>query len=335
MRAASVLLAILASAPLALRAQEPACALRCRELAARGELMEGLSQQGCTLRLCHEAARQLYVEARYDQAFAALEVIDAELADSPAYQLDRGLVEYARGRLPEALSAFDRVLEREPDSLRGGAQRAHALMRLERLDEARAQFEKLLVLPVARTELQGLETTSYLHGNLGALRLMQNDAAGARSTLAKALELDRGNSLASTYLYRVLPEVEAGRLDGRGVWLMMLASEDAALAMLARAGAQLAELLGRAPKFAEAYYLQGDILRAQRQYESCETALRRGEEQLPGDVGLRAERLRCQLLRHGPGTEQARPVLVELVQLSREHPENERVRNILLALRGS
>jgi tetratricopeptide (TPR) repeat protein len=334
MRAAA-LLAILASAPGALRAEEPACALRCRELAARGELMAGMSEQGCSLRLCHEAARRLYLEADYEQAFAALEVIDAELADSPAYQLDRGLVEYARGRLPEALSAFDRVLEREPDSLRGGAQRAHVLIRLERFDEARAQFEKLLALPVARTELQGLSTTSYLNGNLGALRLMQDDAAGARSTLSKALELDRGNSLASTYLYRVLPEVEAGRLDGRGVWLMMLASEDAALAMLARASERLAELLGRAPRFAEAYYLQGDILRAQRQYEGCETALRRGEEQLPDDLGLRAERLRCQLLHHGPGSEQARTVRRELVKLAREHPENERIRNVVRALQGS
>src|SRR5262249_22690255 len=161
---------------------------------------------GCMLRLCHDEARRLYAQAEYEKAIAALDLVDARLSDSPAYQLDRGLVEYARGNFKQALAAFDQVLVHEPDSLRAGAQRADGLGRLERFDEARAQFEKLLALPASRTELQGLKTASYLHGNLGVLRLIQDDVAGGRTELEKALEIDASNTLAATYLHRVLPE---------------------------------------------------------------------------------------------------------------------------------
>jgi tetratricopeptide (TPR) repeat protein len=331
---ALLLAALLALPPFAARSQELQCIPRCRALAQRGELMEGLSEEGCQLRLCHEEARELYVEAEYERASAALERIGSKLADSPAFQLDRGLVEYARGNFASALDAFDRVIAREPTSLRGGSQRAHVLIRLERFDEARAQFEKLLGLPAAKTELQGLGTESYLRGNLGALRLIQDDVAGARADLEKALRLDAGNTLAATYLYRVLPEVEARRLDGRGVWLMMNASEDAALYMLGRSSQQLADLLARAPHFAEAYFLQADILRAQGMHQACESLLERGEQQLPKDASIRAERLRCQLLRVGPDSEAARPAIAEIMALARAHPDNERIRNIVLALQG-
>jgi tetratricopeptide (TPR) repeat protein len=337
LRAAAVLAAVALCASLPARGladEEPACALRCRELARRGELRAGVSDQGCMLRLCHDEARRLYVEAKYDEALAALERVRPGLAASAAYQMDLGLVEYARGNFEAALAAFEHVIEREPDSLRAGSQRAHVLVRLERFADARAQFEKLLELPAARTELQGLKTTSYLQGNLGAISLIEDDVGGARTALAKALELDAANTLAATYLYRVLPEVEAKRMDGRGVWLMMLASEDAALYQLARASRQLEELIARAPRFAEAYFLQADILRSQRSYLACEETLRRAEQQLPDDAGLRAERLRCELLRRGGQAPEARPLIAELQRLGQTHPDNERIRQVLLDLAG-
>jgi len=335
MRAACLVLGALGLvAAGSLRAAEPDCATRCRTLAQKGELAEGLTEQGCRLRLCHDEGRQLYVDADYERAFAALALVESGLGASPSFQLDLGLIEYARGNFTQALAAFERVIAREPDSLRAGSQRAHVLIRLERLDDARAEFERLLALPAAKTELQGLATESYLRGNLGALRLIQNDVPGAKSLLEKALALDGGNNLAATYLYRVLPEAEAGRMDGRSVWLMMNASEDAALFVLERASSQLVELVGRAPEFAEAYFLQADILRAQQQHEACELALRRGEQRLPKDAGLRAERLRCQLLRTPSDPAKAKPLVEELAQLGRENPDSERIRNILLALSG-
>lgn len=327
-----VALALLASpAP---RAQELECIGRCTALAQRGELMDGLSEEGCQLRLCHEEARQLYADGDYERASAALERIGPKIADSPAFQLDRGLVEYARGNYAFALDAFDRVIAREPRSLRAGSQRAHVLIRLERFSEARAQFDRLLALPAAKTELQGLGTESYLRGNIGALRLIQDDVAGARSDLQRALELDSGNNLAATYLYRVLPEAEAKRIDGRGIWLMMNASEDAALFMLGRASQQLADLIARAPRFAEAYFLQADILRAQGMNQACEDLLGRGEQQIPKNAGVRAERLRCTLLRVGANGEAAKPVIAEILGLAKAHPDDERIRNIVLALQG-
>jgi tetratricopeptide (TPR) repeat protein len=334
MRKAGVLLGALCLAASGLRAAEPECATRCRGLAARGELREGVSEQGCRLSLCPEEGRRLYSAAAYDRAFEAFALVEPQLATQPEFQLDLGRVEAARGNFARALAAFDRALERNPDDLRAGAQRSRLLVRLERFDDARAQLEKLLALPPARTDLQGLDTGSYLRGHLGALRLIQGDAPGARELLEKALALDAGNTLAATYLYRVLPEVEAGRMDGRGVWLMMQAAEDLELLMLERAGAQLAELVTRAPEFAEAYYLQADLLRVQGQFEACEAALRRGEERLPKNASLRAERLRCQLLRVREDAARRQPVIDELVALGREHPDDERIRNILLALSG-
>ena len=330
-RLAAALVAVLPGAP---RAAELECVAQCQGMAERKELMEGLSAESCMLRLCHDEARKLYAQADYEKAITALDRIEARLSDSPAYQLDRGLVQYARGRFEESLAAFDQVLVREPDSLRASSQRAHALIRLQRYADARKEFERLLALPAARTEIQGLKTTSYLHGNLGALALMQDDAAGAKVQLEKALQLDAGNTLAATYLHRVLPEVEAKRLDGRGVWLMMNASEDAALFVLPRANTQLAELLQRSPQFAEAWFLQSDIQRSQGQFEACETALARAEQNLPKDPAVRAERLRCQLMRGVAKPEQAKPAIDELVRLGKDHPDNERIRNILIALSG-
>jgi tetratricopeptide (TPR) repeat protein len=331
MRARPVLLAALLGAPVA-AAQQLDCVKQCRELTARGELRAGLSEQGCTLDLCHDEARRLYAAADYERAFAALEQIKPGRVTSPAYQLDRGLVEYARGHLDEALSAFEHVIESQPASLQAGAQRAHVLVRLERFADARAQLESLLALPASRTELQGLQTESYLRGNLGAIRLIENDAPAARVLLEKALEIDRGNTLAATYLYRLLPEVEADRMDGRAVWLMMLASEDAALRQLERARGRLDALLERAPRFAEAYYLQADILRAERKFEACEALMRRGEAQLPGVPGMSAERLRCQLYRVGAQAPETPALVAELEKLVREHRDDERIRRVLADL---
>jgi tetratricopeptide (TPR) repeat protein len=333
MRSAAALLAgLLAGMPVGARAQDPECVRRCRELASKKELREGMTEEVCALHLCHDEGRRLYREGQYDKAFAALDRIEPRVADSPAYQLDRGLVEYALGHFEQALAAFDRVAQREPDSLRAGAQRAHALVRLERFSEARAQLDKLLALPAAKTELQGLKTASYVHGNLGALSLIQDDVAGARKALDQALAVDPRNGMAATYLHRVLPEVEAKRLDGRSVWLMMLASEDAALQVFPRARSELDQLLQRSPKFAEGWFLQADILRAQRDYATCEQSLLQGEQHLPDDAGLKAERLRCQLLRQAAASQQTGPALDELLRLGREHPENERIRSILRAL---
>ncbi|MFQ5927592.1 MAG: hypothetical protein ACE5MH_09185, partial [Terriglobia bacterium] len=61
-------------------------------------------------------------------------------------------------------------------------------------------------------------------------------------------------------------------------------------------------------------------------------ALEIGEQYIPDDIDRRAERLRCALLHHGPTSEEAAPLLEETRALARAHPENTRLKQILVAL---
>ena len=82
----------------------------------------------------------------------------------------------------------------------------------------------------------------------------------------------------------------------------------------------------------QGYHRLAEILRSYQEYESCEVALSLGEQYLPEDLDLHAERLRCALLRYGPTSKEARPALDEVRALSEAHPENQRLKQILVAL---
>jgi len=310
----------------------PPCVKQCEELEEKGELRSGVSPQGCLVRVCQQEARRLYEENEFDKALESLDYLNEKLEQSPTYQLDRGKLYYALGRFPEALASFERILRGFPRNVRAASQRGHTLLRLGRYDAARAQFEKLLEDPATQGEFKRLNTHSYLRGNIGVLKLLQGDAEAGKAELDRALEIDGRNKTARLYREEVVPYLEAETLGPDGVMQLLVAYEEVSFQRFVPAAKELQKLIQRWPLFSPGYRRLAQILTSYHEYESCEVALALGEKYLPDDVDLRAERLRCALLRIGPTTKEARPALAEVRALAEAHPENERLKQILVAL---
>jgi tetratricopeptide (TPR) repeat protein len=328
---AASLVALAAAAP-ALAADPPPCLARCHEMAEKGELRAGVNETGCVTNLCQEEGRKLYAEGSYDAALRSLSAVSERLSRSPSFLLDRGLVYYALGQFELALADFDGILLESPDSFQAGAQRAHTLMRLDKLGEARTQFEKLLTSPAAKREFRGLRTSSYLQGNIGVIDLLMGDVAKGKKELADALESDGRNSLASTYLYRVMPQLEKKTIDGPGLLLLLDASEDVGIGRRDAARDSIEKLVSKYPKFPETYFLAAELYRTSGHYEECERILLIGEKAIPAEIDIKAERLRCTLLRVGPTSDAAKSSIDELKKLSAENPDNPLAKQILRAL---
>jgi tetratricopeptide (TPR) repeat protein len=291
-----------------------------------------VSEAGCVTNLCQEDGRKLYGEGRYDDALRSLSVVSERLSRSPSFLLDRGLVYYALGQFDLALADFDGILLFVPDSFQAGAQRAHTLVRLGRLKEARAQFEKLLSSPAAQREFRGLRTSSYLLGNIGVIDLQAGDVEKGKKELEDALAGDGRNSLASTYIYRVLPQMEKKTIDGPGILMLLAASEDVGIGRRDAARDTIEKLVVQYPKFTETYFLAAELYRSTGHYEECERLLLIGVKANPKEIDLQAERLRCTLLRVGPTNAAAKPSIEELKKLSAENPDNALSKQILRAL---
>ncbi len=310
----------------------PPCVAQCEQLVEAGELREGVSQAGCEVRVCQQEARKLYEQNEFEQALESLDHLQPRLQDSPSYQLDRGLVQYALGRFDEALASFERILSGFPGNVRAASQSAHTLLRLGRLADARARFEQLFADPATVGEFKGLRTRSYLKANIGVVRILQGEFEGGKAELEQALEIDGRNRIARLYHDEVVPYMESGALGPEGVMRLLVAYEELSFKRFQTAAKELQALVQRWPRFAPGYQRLAEILRSYHEYEACEVALTLGEQYLPDDIGLRAERLRCALLRYGPTTEKARLALDEVRALAEAHPENERLKQILVAL---
>jgi len=313
-------------------AADPPCVERCHEMATKGQLRAGVNEKGCVTNVCQEDGRRFYKNGEYDQALASLAVLSERLERSPSYRLDRGLVYYALGRFDDALIDLDASLASVPDAFRATAQRGHTLIRLHRFDDAHAQFTKLLESKAAAHEFRGLRTRSYLLGNLAVIDVLRGDTAKGKTELQEALQIDGRNTQASTYIYRVLPQLDAGTIDRDGVFAFYAATEDAGLGDRKRAEQEVAAVIEKYPKFAESYFLEAQLLRSSHRYEDCERILSSGERAIPAEVDLKAERLRCALLKSGPTSAAAKPALAELKRLNETHPDNALVKEILHAL---
>jgi tetratricopeptide (TPR) repeat protein len=331
-RRAWLFAASLAAAAAPAFAAEPPCAAQCRDLASRGQLQEKVTVEICAERVCHEAARALYRENKFQESLDALDFIRGTRKAEASYELDRGLTLYALGRYDEAIESFDVVLRIFPNSIRAGAQRAHSLEKKGDLAEALAQFEALLTKPGVDTRFKDLDTRSYLQSSIGVLQLRQGDLPGGRQSMQRALEIDRGNRLADTYLRRVIPSLESGELEPEGLGLLQSAFEHTQLGRPDLAAREFEEVINRWPRYAPAYILLAEGLRAERRYPACEDLLVAALQQRPGDVEIRLHRIRCSLLRHGVASQAARPALEELKQIAAENPENRLARQILAAV---
>jgi tetratricopeptide (TPR) repeat protein len=328
--AAAALLVIALALPAT--AAEPDCLVRCRDMARKGELKKGVNEKGCVTRVCQEDGRRLYASGKYEEALVSLDVLAPDLEQSPSFHADRGNVNYALGRFDAALADYDASLALYPDAFRTKAQRGHTLMRLRKFSEARAQFDELLADKGAEREYRGLRTKSYLLGNLGVCDVLGGDTAKGRAELKEALDIDGRNAQAALFVYRVFPALDAGTIDATGLFSLLAGSEDVGLGLRPRAEPEVAKVIASHPKFPESYFLMAEILRSEHRYEECEKLMLGGVRAIPGDVDLKAERLRCTLLKLGPTSAAAKPSLKELKQLSEANPENAQLKEILHAL---
>ena len=313
-------------------AAEPECIARCREMSAKGQLREDVSEKGCITNVCQAESRSLYANGEYEKALAALDVLSEDLARSPSYHMDRGNVNYALGRFDAALADFDASLAEYPDAFRTKAQRGHTLFRLHRFADARKQFDALLAEPGAESEYRGLRTRSYLLGNIGVADILSGDTSKGGDEMREALKIDGRNTQASLFVYRVLPQLEKGTIDAEGLFSLVAGSEDVGLGLRDRAEPEVAKVIANSPKFPESYFLMAEILRNSHRYEECEAMLIGGVKAIPSDIDLQAERLRCTLLKLGPTSAAAKPSLKELKALSEAHPDNSLLKEIMKAL---
>lgn len=323
---------LVAAAPAPGLAADPPCMVECRELESKGSLAEGLDAKACAARTCHQEARLAYVRGRFDEALASLDFIEDERRGSPAYQMDRGLVLYALARYEEALEAFNKVVAVFPNGIQGGAQRAHTLSRLGRLDEAIAEFQRLQETPGIDSMYKDLRTGSYVVGNIGVLKLRQGKLAEGRAELERALEIDGKNQLASTYLQRVVPALETGELEPAGLTLLEMAFEELALGKVREAGVRLSNVVEGWPRYEPAYLILAEGFLNTQMYAECEQLLTEAQTHLPNSTDVRVQRIRCALLRHGTASEQAPPLIAELRQIAEAHPDHDEARRMLKAL---
>ena len=314
-------------------AADPPCIAQCREMAAKKELRKGLSEQGCVTNLCQEDGRRLYKEGEFGAALESYQAVAERLKKDPVFLIDRADAYYALGRFELALADYDAALAVDPFTVQGGAERAHTLMRLGRWSDARAQFQKLLDSPSAQLNFRGLRTKSYLQGNIGVIDVISGNVSKGKEELEAALKEDGRNSLASTYIYRVLPQLEQKTIDAHGITLLLYASEDVGLGRRDDAKKGIDELVEKYPKFPETYFLAAELYRNTGYYEVCERVLGTGERAIPSDVDLKAERLRCTLLKVGVMSDEAKQPLAELKQLAAAHPDNDLVKQILEAIK--
>jgi tetratricopeptide (TPR) repeat protein len=327
-------LALTAPAPAqeAAATPEPPCARDCQALDREGKLREGVTVQLCAASVCQQEGRELYRRNRHAAALESLDYVEPVLGSSPAYQMDRGLVLYALERLEEALASFEAVLEAHPTSIRAGAQRAHTLSRLGRLDDSQAQFEMMFGWPGTAREFRGIKTKSYLRGNVALLKLRKGDIRGGTRDLDRALEIDGNNSLANTLLHTVVPHLEAKTLSPEGLGYLTAAFEALELQRAESANVAFQALVTDSPRYAPAYEVLAQGFVARSEYSECESLLRLAEERIPENVDLSFQRLRCAILRHGVHSSAAKPAISELKALAEAHPDNELGQQLLIAL---
>lgn len=123
-----------------------------------GHYTEALESYGKAQTLNPEAARQMPVDAVHNQGVALL----------------------GTGRLLEALTVFDRVIERVPDLAVAWYNRGHVLEKLHRLEEARNSYQHSLHLKPDQAEW---------HNSLGFVLLALRRIEEALAAYTRALEL--------------------------------------------------------------------------------------------------------------------------------------------------
>ena len=310
----------------------PSCEETCEQMRDSGDLRQDVSAAECQVRICREQARRLYEKDEFEGALASLDQIHGLAAFSSWYQLERGLVYYALPDFDRALISFNNVMAAKPESVRGAAQRAHTLMRLGRLPEARAQFGQILEFGAADLEFKKLKTRSYVRGMLGVIRLIEEDLSGGKRELKKALQIDGRNRLVRGFLDKVVPGLERGELQYGSLPHLMAAREDLELRKANGALRKLSTVINESPEYMPTYLQAATIQRLYLDFAGCETTLRIAETLFPEATEVFAERIRCTMMRYGIHAPESGPSIAQLKALAAKDPGNPLVEEILLLI---
>jgi len=332
----ALVLSVLAAMPARTQADEttpaddsPVCLTRCIDMRTAGTMREGMTLIACTLLLCQEDGRRYYRQGKFEEALRSMEQVKQMAQASASYHLDLGLIYYALGRFSDALKSFETVLNSFPQSVRASAQRAHTLIRMDRLPEARAQFEAILTYDTADEQFKNLKTRSYVAGNLAVLELSEGDLDAGKAGLDGSLEIDARNKLARTYLTRVYPELAEGRLAPEGVLMLLVVWEELEFGRANSAVQKLGIMLSKWPDFKLGYIVAADAQRKYGNVAACESTMIAATTRFPDDPNLHAERIRCTLMRKGVHSMAALPDIQELKELAARDPDDPLIQEML------
>lgn len=130
---------------------------------------------------------------RYAEAIASVVAIEKSGTTDANLSNTRGVAELMRGRLEEAMAAFDKAIALDGDLLEARFNRGIALLRLKRYGDAASEFQAVYDRPD-----HDLRARAAFH------QALADDAAGqvddAQAWLKRALALDPGLDDATLYL---------------------------------------------------------------------------------------------------------------------------------------
>jgi tetratricopeptide (TPR) repeat protein len=263
----------------------------------------------------------------------ALSAVNAD-PRSPAARYLLGLAQAETGREAQAIVSFNEVLTLDPfmaraqvqlsrlQLARGEADSALQLARDALRNDAGSRDARLALarsllagrrLPAARMEVRAMLASHPddvdAHVLDGILRLEEDDLAGARAALLRAIELDARHPEAALGLAMVhlrqgdLARARA-RLDTRmhgetvrPAWLVLAARVHAAAGDLVEAEAALRQAITIDDVHLEAYRMLGDVYAAQGRLDAAVAELDAAGRSAPGV----AERTMAALIRHAQG----------------------------------
>ncbi len=155
---------------------------------AHGRLAEATELLAEALKIDNQNAQALHVlgnirrrQQKPDDARALLKAAHAERPRDARILNDLGLANQALGRLVEALNNFESALACDPQSVGAALNRANALAKLNRMDEAVAGFEALAEKHDDRVDIVA---------NLSAVLEADGQFSAAAATVKKGLKLD-------------------------------------------------------------------------------------------------------------------------------------------------
>ena len=127
-----------------------ATAVLCLSLGAIGaQAQEGIATPAAGAAATFETAKELAGRGRLDQAMVQLESLAARTPEAAGVERLRGMIFYQREQFPQAIAAFAKAADQDPDDHESVEMQGVSLFRLGRIQEAIPLLEK------ARTGVQG------------------------------------------------------------------------------------------------------------------------------------------------------------------------------------